>query len=204
MVRVKICGITNIEDALCAVNCGADALGFVFADSPRKIDPLTAKNIISRIPPWVSTVGVFLNEEVGNLMVIADRCRLDYVQLHGEESPEYCKNIPIKVIKTVKQDIAKIPSYRVSGILIDTYDPYKAGGTGKVSDWNIAVDAKKYDIPLILAGGLTPENVAEAVGQVSPYGVDVSSGVENEPGKKDWEKVKKFICEAKKFSKKSY
>lgn len=188
MVRVKICGITNLEDAISAVELGVDALGFVFAPSPRQIILDKAKEIIKKLPPWITTVGVFVDEKPEWIMRVVSQCKLDWVQLHGEESPEYCRDLDIKIIKTIKTDIDKIPEYDVSGILLDI-----SRGTGKVYDWDLAIEAKKYGKPIILSGGLTPENVGEAVRKVSPYGVDVSSGVESEHGKKDYKKLKKFV-----------
>lgn len=198
MVRIKFCGITNIKDALEAAGLGINALGFVFAKSPRQVSPEKAKEIIEKLPPWISAVGVFVNEKSEAVSEIAEHCRLDYIQLHGEESPEYCGSLGLKVIKTIKDDIEKISDYNVSGFLLDTHDHGKAGGTGKTFNWDLALDAKKYGCPIILAGGLTPENIGEAVEKVKPYGVDVSSGIELAPGKKDYEKMKRFVEEVKK------
>lgn len=174
-----------MDDALFAVELGVSALGFVFTESPRKIEPKTAKKIVDKLPPWVSVVGVFVNE---NPKKIASQCRLDYVQLHGEESPQYCKTLGLKIIKTIRKDIKIIPEYNVSGILLDI-----SKGTGKIYDWDLAIEAKKYGKPIILSGGLTPDNVGEAIKKVSPYAVDVSSGIEKEPGKKDFKKMKMFM-----------
>lgn len=168
-MRIKICGITNIEDAQAAVELGADALGFVFAPSPRQVTPQQAKEIIEKLPPFVATVGVFTDESPERIRQIADECKLDYIQLHGA-----------KPIKILKKDI-------LAGILVDT----------KEHDWESAIDAKKYSKPVILAGSLTPENVAEAIKKVKPYAVDVSSGIESSPGKKDYEKMKRFIDAAR-------
>lgn len=189
-MRVKICGITNLEDALVAVRLGVDALGFVFAPSPRQITPDEAKEIIKRLPPWIATVGVFVDEKPEWIMRVASHCKLDWVQLHGDESPQYCKDLDIKIIKTIKSNIERIPEYDVPGILLDI-----SMGTGKVYNWDLAVEAKKYGKPIILSGGLTSENVGEAIRKVMPYGVDVSSGVESSPGKKDSEKIKRFVEE---------
>lgn len=193
MVKVKICGITNIEDALSAVELGADALGFVFAPSPRQVTHEKAKEIIKKLPPWISTVGVFVNEKPERIL----QMDLDWIQLHGEESPDYCRELGRKIVKTIrvkeKSSLEKIPEYSVAGILLDTYDPALSGGTGKGFNWDLAIEAKKFGKPIILAGGLNPENVAEAIKRVQPYGVDISSGVESSPGKKDYEKMKQFI-----------
>lgn len=184
--------MTNLEDALNAVSLGVDALGFVFAPSQREISPEKAKEIIEKLPPWVSVVGVFVDEKPERIMQIASQCKLDYVQLHGDETPEYCEQLDIKIIKTIKTDIKKIPEYKVSGILLDI-----SKGTGKVYNWDLAIEAKKYGKPIILSGGLTPENVSEAIKKVKPYGVDVSTGIESSPGKKDYEKMKLFMQESR-------
>lgn len=203
MVRIKICGITNLKDAMDAAGLGADALGFIFAPSPRQIEPARAKEIISKLPPWISTVGVFVNEKPERIMRIAGFAGLDMVQLHGEESPEYCAELGLKIIKAVKvkdkNNLKKIDDYNVSGIILDTYDPKLMGGTGKSFNWNLAVSAKKFGKPVILSGGLTPDNVSDAIKKVKPYGVDVSTGIEFSPGKKDFKKMKKFIDYAKSF-----
>jgi phosphoribosylanthranilate isomerase len=201
MVRVKICGITSVEDALQAVQAGADALGFVFYErSPRNLDPLRAAKIISNLPPFVQTVGLFVNADAGFVNDTADRCRLDLVQLHGDEPPEYCEQVRRRVIKAFRvrdaSSLAPVRDYRVAGILLDAYSPGAFGGTGLSFNWELAGIAKKFG-PVILAGGLAPDNVREAVERVAPYAVDVSSGVESSPGKKDPEKVREFIKRAK-------
>jgi phosphoribosylanthranilate isomerase len=201
MVRVKICGITSVEDALQAVQAGADALGFVFYErSPRNLDPLRAAKIISNLPPFVQTVGLFVNADAGFVNDTADRCRLDLVQLHGDEPPEYCEQVRRRVIKAFRvrdaSSLAPVRDYRVAGILLDAYSPGAFGGTGLSFNWELAGIAKKFG-PVILAGGLAPDNVREAVERVAPYAVDVSSGVELSPGKKDPEKVREFIKRAK-------
>jgi phosphoribosylanthranilate isomerase len=201
MVRVKICGITSLEDALQAVQAGADALGFVFYErSPRNLDPLRAANIISNLPPFVQTVGLFVNADAGFVNDTADRCRLDLVQLHGDEAPEYCERIRRRVIKAFRvrdaSSLAPVRDYPVAGILLDAYSPGAFGGTGLSFNWELAGIAREFG-PVILAGGLAPDNVREAVERVAPYAVDVSSGVEMSPGKKDPEKVREFIKRAK-------
>lgn len=202
MARVKICGITNLEDALSAVEAGADALGFVFyAASPRHIFPEQATRIISQLPPFVQTVGLFVNEELNTVNEVADLCRLDLVQLHGDESADYCQQISRRVLKAFRVRsltcLDPIKDYRVAGYLLDTFSPSFYGGTGTSFNWEIATEAVKRHQRIILAGGLTPDNVAEAIRQVGPYGVDVSSGVEAAPGKKDRDKVREFIRNAK-------
>jgi phosphoribosylanthranilate isomerase len=201
MVRIKICGITNLEDALIAVEAGADALGFVFfKGSSRNISPEQAKVIIRRLPPFVQTVGLFVNEESATVNLIADQCGLDIIQLHGDESPEYCTNVKRRIIKAFRvkdeSSLADIASYPVSACLLDTWSPAAYGGTGKVFNWSIAAKAAT-ERTIILAGGLNPENVGEAIAAVQPYAVDVSSGVESSPGYKDKTKVFEFICNAR-------
>jgi phosphoribosylanthranilate isomerase len=201
MVRVKICGITNVEDALHAVQAGADALGFVFHEaSPRYVFPEQAALIIKALPPFVQAVGLFVNAEVDFVNAVAGQCRLDLVQLHGDEPPEYCDRIARRVIKAFRvkniSSLDPVRNYRVAGILLDAYSPKTYGGTGLTFNWEMAQSAKTYG-PVILAGGLAPDNVRQAVERVNPYGVDVSGGVEAAPGRKDPEKVKEFIRRAK-------
>ncbi|MDI6689713.1 MAG: phosphoribosylanthranilate isomerase [Actinomycetota bacterium] len=198
MVRVKICGITNLEDALLAVKLGADALGFVFAESPRCIEPQVAAEIIKAIPPFVSRVGIFVDEDETWVKTVATICGLDILQFHGSESASYCMQFERKVIKAfrIKQfsDLDIFPGYRaVDAFLLDTFVEGRCGGTGKTFDWRIARKAKEFGKPIILSGGLNPDNVAEAIRLVKPYAVDVSSGVEKEPGKKDPDKLRAFF-----------
>jgi phosphoribosylanthranilate isomerase len=197
MVKVKICGITNREDALMAVEAGADALGFVFFQgSSRYISPENATAIIRHLPPFVQTVGLFVNEELTVVNATADRCHLDIVQLHGEESPGYCDAVRRRIIKAFRVkdsfSLVALADYRVAGYLLDAWSPAAHGGTGTTFNWDIAAQVAASR-PIILAGGLTPENVAEAVAAVKPYAVDVSSGVESAPGKKDVRLVEHFI-----------
>jgi phosphoribosylanthranilate isomerase len=201
MVKVKICGITSLEDAMNAVESGADALGFVFYEkSSRAINPLSAADIISKLPPFIQTVGLFVNEEVEKINWTADYCGLDLVQLHGDETPEDCLEVNRRVIKAFRvQNIVSIEplkKYQVSGYLLDAWSPDAYGGTGKTFNWEMAAAAGQYG-RIVLAGGLTSDNVAEAILAVRPYAVDVSSGVESVPGKKDREKVREFIRRVK-------
>jgi phosphoribosylanthranilate isomerase len=201
MVRVKICGITTLDDALMAVAAGADALGFVFYDkSPRNISPVQAAAIIATLPPFVQTVGLFVNEETERINWTAAYCGLDLVQLHGDETPEDCLEVNHRVIKAFRMksivSIEPLQSFQVAGYLLDAWCPDSYGGTGLTFNWEMAAAARQYG-RIILAGGLTPENVVEAIRQVEPYAVDVSSGVESAPGKKDREKVRRFIAMAK-------
>jgi phosphoribosylanthranilate isomerase len=196
-VKIKICGMTQAKDVLYAVKHGADAVGFIFyKKSPRSVNMKTVREIISKLPPFVDTVGVFVNESVERVNKIADYCGLDLVQLHGDESPAFCQKIRRRVIKAFRvkdlQSIKQLEKYPVSGFLLDTFSEDLHGGTGKVFDWNLAHPAKKMG-PVILAGGLTPLNVCRAINQVRPYGVDVCSGVEKSPGIKDPEKVRAFL-----------
>jgi phosphoribosylanthranilate isomerase len=201
MVRVKICGITSVDDAIVAVDAGADALGFVFfARSPRNILTEEAAGIIRQLPPLVQTVGLFVNEDADVVNRIADECGLDIVQLHGDETPAYCDGIRRRVLKAFRvqnlQSLETMGNYRVAGYLLDAWKKDAYGGTGHTFDWELAKGAAAHG-PLVLAGGLDPGNVAEAVRRVRPYAVDVSSGVESAPGKKDRQKVQEFISRAK-------
>ncbi len=196
-IAVKICGITNIEDAVFAVEAGADALGFIFAKkSSRLVSRETVKAIIKQISPFVTTVGVFVDEPLDVVQDVVEYCSIDIVQLHGNESPQYCSQINRRVIKAFKvkdaDSLLMLSEYQVCGYLLDTFIEGADGGTGKQFDWNLARDAKKYG-RIILAGGLNQENVAEAIMQVKPYAVDVSSGVESLPGKKDRARMMEFV-----------
>ena len=196
-IKVKICGMTQLKDALFAVEQGVDAVGFIFyKKSPRAVTMKTVREIITKLPPLVDTVGVFVNESAERLNKIADYCGLDLVQLHGEESPAFCRKIRRRVIKAFRvkdlQSIKQLSKFPVSGFLLDTFSDNLHGGTGKTFDWNLALTAKKIG-PVILAGGLTPSNIRQAVRRVRPYGVDVCSGVEKSSGIKDLEKVRAFL-----------
>ena len=200
-VKVKVCGMTSLKDALVAVEGGADAVGFIFyKKSPRSVTMKTVREIVLELPPFVDTVGVFVDETAEQINKISDYCNLDIIQLHGDESPTFCKKIRRKVIKAFRikdmQSVKKLSSFQVSGFLLDTFSDNLHGGTGKVFDWNLALPAKKFG-PVIMAGGLTPNNVQQAVRQIRPYGVDVCSGVESEPGIKDHKKVRAFLNNAK-------
>lgn len=202
MVQVKICGITSLEDAQAALDCGADALGFVFfPPSPRHVMPEQAAQIIRTLPPFVTTVGLFVDVACDVVNETAACCGLDRVQLHGRETPEYCRRISRPVIKAIRiqnaDSLMPVGNYTVSAYLLDAYvEGALPGGTGVSFAWDLAVHAKPYG-PVILAGGLTPANVGRAIAQVRPYGVDVSSGVERLPGVKDHHKMRQFIARAK-------
>ena len=197
--KIKICGITNYDDAARAVDLGVNALGFIFASSPRKIEPDNAREIIRRLHPFVKTVGVFVNEDIKKIMNIVKYCGLDNVQLHGDESPDTCENLMPRSIKALRIKDDSTPEqyahYRgkVRAFLLDTYSKNAAGGTGKTFNWDIAVEMKTLGIPIILAGGLNPSNIKEAIQKVDPYGLDVGSGVEERPGKKDHSLMKELF-----------
>jgi phosphoribosylanthranilate isomerase len=195
---VKICGITNEDDALLSVAMGADAVGFVFAPSPRQIAPQVAYDIGRRLPPEILTVGVFRNEHPSRVIKLAHASGVKAVQLHGRETVEQCQEIArnirwvIKAFGADDENLPRADQYGTDLILLDAPDP----GSGKVFDWSVAGEAPS-SVRLILAGGLTPDNVAAAIHEVMPWGVDVSSGVEKEPGLKDPMAVKRFIENAK-------
>lgn len=200
-MRVKICGITNSEDAQAAVEFGADALGFVFAKSPRQITKEQAGDIIRNLPPFISPVGVFVDEQVDSLKEICDFCNIHTVQLHGNEPSLYLNDLEgYKIIKAFRireeDDLRFFRNYKPHAFLLDSYMKGVMGGTGVPFKWEIASQAHKYGI-IILSGGLTPENVKEAIQTVKPYAVDVSSGVESSLGKKDKLLMKRFIINAK-------
>ena len=201
MVKVKICGITNLDDALYAASSGADALGFVFyGGSSRYVEPDRARRIIAELPPFLTCVGLFVNELPARIVKTVEHCGLNAIQLHGDESPEQCNFPPYRVVKALRlsgQD--RIDDYPVSALLLDACVSGQFGGTGQLGDWELAARIAETR-PLILAGGLTPDNVAAAVRFVRPYAVDVSSGVETEPGRKNQHKVKEFIHMAKEAS----
>jgi phosphoribosylanthranilate isomerase len=201
-VKVKICGITNAEDAQAAVNAGADLIGLVFADeSPRRVTVEQAAAIARIVPPFVVRVGLFVNAPAELVMEAIGACGLQLLQFHGEETPEYCRQFGAMSMKAFRvkgaETIQTLPSYTTDAWMLDAYVPGQHGGTGHSFNWDLAVEAVKLGRPVFLAGGLTPENVGEAIRKVQPYGVDVSSGVELAPGKKDHTKVRAFIEAAK-------
>ena len=190
MVKVKICGITNIQDASMAVELGVDALGIIFAPSPRQVTPEQAHDIINSLPPFIKTVGVFVDEDLSTIRDIVDFCGIDMIQLHGNESPEFCSNLMPHTIKAFRlKDASSLSSMRpyrgqIRAMLLDTYKKGIKGGTGKTFDWDLALMAGKSGIPVILSGGLSPSNIQRAISVVKPYAVDVNSGIEKIPGKK--------------------
>jgi phosphoribosylanthranilate isomerase len=196
MTLVKICGITTLADAMVAVEAGADALGFNFyRPSPRYIRPENAREIIDRLPESILKVGVFVNEDVQSLARIATEANLSAVQLHGDESPEYCHELAGQyVIKVFRAgDGVDVETYGVDAIMLDTKDDLLRGGTGRVFDWSIAQRTNDSTPKLFLAGGLSPENVAEAITTVRPYAVDACSSLEESPGRKDHTRVRAFV-----------
>ena len=196
--RVKICGITRVQDAMAAVDHGADAIGLVFyQDSPRAISIENARELVRKLPPFVTVVGLFVNPLPKDVAAVLHRVSLDLLQFHGDELPSECGAYGKPYIKAIKvkegDDIAKqVSQYSTArGVLLDTYDPNLPGGTGRVFDWTKI--PKKLDKPLILAGGLTPDNVWQAISKVRPFAVDVSGGVEVDKGIKDKEKIAAFM-----------
>jgi phosphoribosylanthranilate isomerase len=199
---VKICGITNAADALAAAGSGADALGLMFYEgSPRHVTVKTAAEIARQLPPFVIKVGVFVNAPEDAVLRAIGECGLNIVQFHGDETPEYCGLFPVMTIKAFRVrdagSLKALADYQTDALLLDAHTPDKLGGTGATFNWDLAIEAQKLGRPIFLAGGLTPENVAEAVRRVRPYAVDVSSGVEESPGKKDHRKLAAFIKAAK-------
>ncbi len=203
MIRIKICGITSLDDAMAAVDAGADALGFNFAPEAkakqRYINPDEAMRIVEALPPFVSAAAVCVNESLGRIWEYLGF--MDVVQLHGEESPEMANALGHRAIKAFSAGEHFQPesmlAYRVGGYLLDASLPGQRGGTGVTCDWAAARRAVALERPVILAGGLTPDNVAEAVQAVKPYGVDTAGGVESAPGKKDHERTRAFIRNAR-------
>jgi phosphoribosylanthranilate isomerase len=199
-VRIKICGITNAEDAVAAVGAGADALGFMFTEaSSRMISAAAAAKIIRPLPPFVAKVGVFVDPTEEFVRKAIAETGIDTLQFHGEETPAFCARFaPLKVYKAFRVKDAgaleAMSAYQTDAWLLDSYVRGKPGGTGAIFNWEIACQAKEYGQPIILAGGLNPENVAEAIHEAWPYAVDVSSGVESTPGKKDHRLIHDFCA----------
>ncbi|MEK6531170.1 MAG: phosphoribosylanthranilate isomerase [Deltaproteobacteria bacterium] len=205
-VRVKICGITNLKDALAASDSGADALGFIFHEKSRRfIRPEAAGRIIRKLPPFIGLVGVFVDEGQAVIKKAIQKSGINCIQLHGDEGPEFCDKISgstgLKVIKAfrIKGHLPPrgIKAYNTAAVLLDAFSEKAHGGTGRCFDWDIAIGAKKTGRAVILSGGLNPENIALAVKKVLPYAVDASSGLETAPGVKDHKKIKAFIERAK-------
>ena len=204
-MKIKICGITNKDDALNAIALNVDALGFIFYEhSPRYISPEKVEEFILDLPPFINTIGVFVNAEAAYINETVKRCKLNGIQLHGSEAPEFCTQFSLPTIKAIPvrehNDITAIPKYKgcVNGILLDTKAENVHGGTGKTFDWGLAIEAKEYDTPLILSGGINAKNIGKALKMVSPYSIDICSGVEREPGIKDYNKMQELISAIKK------
>jgi len=197
IVKVKICGLTNYEDAAAAMDMGADLLGFNFyPESPRYIMPEKAAGIINKLPGFIDIAGVFVNASIENIDETKNLCHLDWVQLHGDEDPEFCRSLlshNVKILKAIRvknqADIRKAEHFFTDAILLDAFDPQKYGGTGLTFDWNIIGHISKR---VFLAGGINPDNAVQAV-KLGVYGIDVCSGIEVEPGKKDHKKMKKLF-----------
>lgn len=206
-MKIKICGITNFADALAAVENGAEMLGFNFYPKSRRfVEPENARKIAEQMPKYVLKVGVFVNESLDSILKIARLVQLDIVQLHGDETPHFASKITdFPVIKALRVGNGFEPTRAAeyqTAILLDAFDENERGGTGKVFDWRIALETKKAVSELILAGGLSPENVGDAIKMVAPSGVDVCSSIESRAGKKDLRKMREFIRNARKVSKK--
>lgn len=195
MTRIKICGIADVATALVAADAGADAIGLVFAPSRRRITPSQAQEIAAALPPFVTKVGVFVDEEHHRIEELIAACDLGAVQLHGDESAEFCARFRVPVIKAVRvkdaSSLERLHGYRVGAFLLDTYDASALGGTGRTFDWSLAEHAART-YRVVLSGGLRPDNAVDALTRVHPYGVDVSSGVETD-GRKDHTKIREFI-----------
>jgi len=200
--RVKICGITNVADGQAAAEAGADLIGLMFYEpSPRYVSLAAAAAIARALPPEVQRVGVFVNPTTELVRRAIGECQLSLLQFHGDEPPDFCTQFGLMSLKAFRiRDAASLdalPNYATDAYLLDAYSPEARGGTGEKFNWDLAVEAQKFGRPIFLAGGLTPANVAAAVKQVQPFAVDVSSGVESAPGKKDPVKVRAFIQAAR-------
>ena len=200
MVKVKVCGITNLPDAQVALDFGADALGFIFAPSPRRVTVSAVKNIASQLPPFICKVGVFVNSGLSTVQATMSDCNLDLAQLHGDEDAAYCEALFPKTVKVF--NLRNVPHgkelsrYKVSAFMLDKDKKASTGDNEQSMLWELAREMSVHR-PVILAGGLNPDNVRRAIEEARPYAVDVSSGVESEPGKKDHRKLSAFIAEAK-------
>jgi phosphoribosylanthranilate isomerase len=206
MISIKVCGITKLEDARYAAHLGYSAVGFNFyPNSPRFIKPEQAKKIIGDLPPFIATVGVFVNEKPSMVREVCEFTKLSMVQLHGQESPEYCKSMPVRVIKAFGMDetfnfniLATYHDANVAAFLLDKHSPELVGGTGQTFDWSLAAHAREYG-RIILAGGITPFNVESAIREAEPFGIDVNSGVEILPGEKNRVKMRELMEKVKRI-----
>ena len=207
MTRVKICGITNVDDALWTAEQGADAIGFIFASSPRRVSEELALTIRRQLPPFVSTVGIFVEPDPRRAERAYEVVGLDFIQLYGSSDRNFLEESKLKPERLIRaisvgceEDLEEIEDACAGTVLLDTKVEGKVGGTGETFDWSLAFKAKAYGKPIILSGGLNPDNVGEAIEIASPDAVDVSSGVESAPGKKDRMKVREFIRRAKGYA----
>ena len=196
--KVKICGLTSVADGLAAAEAGADMIGLMFYDkSPRHISLATAVEISRALPPFVLRVGVFVNPDEAFVARAMGECGLNLLQFHGDETPDFCTQFGLMSLKAFRirdaESLKELPRFQTDAYLLDAFSPEARGGTGGKFNWDLAVEAQKFGKPIFLAGGLTPENVADAVRRVKPFAVDVSSGVESAPGKKDTAKVRTFV-----------
>ncbi len=201
MIRIKICGITNLADAMLAADAGADALGFIFVEgTPRFVTPAQARPVIRALPPFVTPVGVFWNHGAGHVKAVAESCGLGTLQFHGDETPEDLAGYALPVIKTLKvagpSDLDGMEAYPVAAFLLDSRERWSEGAARHPIQWSLAREAAARG-RIILSAGLTPENVAEAIAVARPYGVDVNSGVEASPGRKDPAKLRDFVAAAR-------
>ncbi|MEK7707128.1 MAG: phosphoribosylanthranilate isomerase [Verrucomicrobiota bacterium] len=204
-VKVKICGITNLADAQAAAAAGADMLGFVFCEaSPRCMTVEQVADVARQLPPSIVKVGVLVNPTKELVIRAIAGCGLNLLQFHGDEPPEFCTQFGVMSLKAFRvrdaESLKALPNYQTDAWLLDAFSPNARGGTGEKFNWDLAIEAMKFGRPIFLAGGLTPENVADAVRRVRPFAVDVSSGVESAPGKKDHAKVRAFIQAARSAS----
>ena len=200
--KVKICGVTNVADALAAAGAGADMIGLNFYEkSPRHVVPAQAAEIARALPPFVLKVGVFVNPTEAQVLEAVAACGLNLLQFHGDEDSAFCTQFGVMSVKALRvrdaESLQTLANFDTDAFLLDAYSKAGLGGTGEKFNWELAVAVQKFGKPIFLAGGLTPENVADAVRQVRPFAVDVSSGVESAPGKKDAAKVRAFIAAVK-------
>jgi phosphoribosylanthranilate isomerase len=201
MIRIKICGITNVDDAMLAVEAGADALGFIFVEgTPRFVTPGQVAPIIRALPPFVTPVGVFWEQPAGHVKAVAESCGLAALQFHGDEAPDDLAGYVLPVIKTIKvavaADLDRMAAYAPAAFLLDSPARWSEGEARPPIQWTLAREARRHG-RIILSAGLTPDNVAQAIAVAQPYGVDVNSGVEASPGKKDPVKLRRFIAAAR-------
>jgi phosphoribosylanthranilate isomerase len=200
--KVKICGITSAEDGLAAAEAGADMIGLMFYEhSPRNVTLVQAAEICRALPPFLMRVGVFVNAPGDFVLRAISECDLTMLQFHGDETSDFCTQFGLMNMKAIRvrdaESLKALENYQTDAFLLDAHSRQGLGGTGERFNWDLAIEAQRFGKPIFLAGGLTPENVADAVRKVRPFGVDVSSGVESAPGKKDHAKVRAFIAAAK-------